>query len=37
MYPFHKGDTFSTFRNHIEMVSKEIKNLANEYVIILRK
>lgn len=33
MQPFLKGDTFSTFRYHIEQITNEIKNLDNEYVI----
>lgn len=33
MYPFNEGDTFSTFRNHVEKISQEIKGLDNDYVL----
>lgn len=33
MRPFQKSDAFSTFRYHIEQITKEIQNLDNEYVI----
>lgn len=33
MRPFCNGDTFSTFRNYIDKISKEIKNLDNEYIL----
>lgn len=33
IYPFIEGDTFATFRNLIEQVTKEIQSLDNEYVL----
>jgi hypothetical protein len=33
IYPFKDGDTFATFRNIIEKVTKEIQSLDNEYVL----
>ena len=33
IYPFRDGDTFATFRNLIEQVTKEIQSLDNEYVL----
>lgn len=32
-YPFSDGDTFTTFRNLINKVTKEIQSLDNEYVL----
>jgi len=33
IYPFRDGDTFATFRNIIEKVTKEIQSLENDYVL----
>jgi len=33
IYPFNDGDTFATFSNIIEKVTKEIQSLENEYVL----
>ena len=33
IYPFRDGDTFATFRNIIEEVTKEIQSLENDYVL----
>ena len=33
IYPFSDGDTFATFRNIIEKVTKEIQSLENDYVL----
>ena len=33
IYPFKDGDTFATFRNIIEKVTKEIQSLENDYVL----
>ena len=33
IYPFRNGDTFATFRNIIEKVTKEIQSLENDYVL----
>ena len=33
MYPFNEGDTLATFRNIIDSVTNEIKELENEYVL----
>ena len=32
-YPFRDGDTFATFRNIIEKVTKEVQSLENDYVL----
>ena len=33
MYPFKDGDSFATFRNIVNSVTKEINELNNEYVL----
>lgn len=33
IHPFRDGDTFATFRNIIEKVTKEIQSLENDYVL----
>jgi len=33
IYPFRDGDTFATFRNVIEKITREIKSLENDYVL----
>src|SRR5512141_1502405 len=33
MQPFREGDTYSTFRNLVDAVTKEISALENEYVL----
>ena len=33
VHPFHDGDTFATFRNITEQVTREIEALENDYVL----